>query len=136
MVYAKRTKVGTDQTRYEIEKTLKRYGAEAFSYGSDDRLGMAVIMFRAHNRKIRFTLRLPKNATDQTTRSLWRALLLCVKAKLESVESKIETFEEAFMAHVVLPDGKTTSEWLMPQIAAAYESGNMPTELLALPAPT
>lgn len=72
---------------------------------------------------------------SQASRSLWRALLICVKAKLESVESKIESFEEAFMAHVVLPDGKTASEWLAPQLALAYESGTMPTNLLALPAP-
>jgi hypothetical protein len=34
----------------------------------------------------------------QARRQKWRALSLCIKAKLERVESKIETFEEAFLA--------------------------------------
>jgi hypothetical protein len=156
MVYAAKTTVDVDKTRYEIERTLKRYGADQFSYGCDDSRGIAVIQFRAQNRHIRFVLVLPKitdkeyqrdkrgkirtpiqkqDAVTQATRSRWRALLICVKAKLEAVESKIESFEEAFMAHVVLPDGKTASEWLSPQIAIAYESGKMPQSLLALPAP-
>lgn len=150
MAYAARTKVEVDQTRYELEKTLKRYGATSFSYGTDDERHMAAIMFRAHDRFVRFRLALPslgdkelrrstpnatRNAVAQEERRRWRALLLAVKAKLESVESKIETFEEAFMAHVVLPDGKTAGEWLKPQLAIAYESGSMPQNLLSLPAP-
>lgn len=30
---------------------------------------------------------------------------LAVRAKLEAVEAKITTFEEEFMAHLVIPDG-------------------------------
>lgn len=122
-----------------------------FSYGTDEDRGLAAIMFEAQQRKIRFTVELPDQARDkslrrkthaatlqaveQLHRSRWRALLLCVKAKLESVESKIETFEEAFLAHVVLPDGTTAAEWLKPQLQLAYDSGQMPRQLPALPAP-
>jgi hypothetical protein len=52
-------------------------------------------------------------------------LLLCIKAKLESVEAKIETFEEAFLAHVVLPDGETVGEHALPAVAAIYKGGQL-----------
>jgi hypothetical protein len=58
-------------------------------------------------------------------RERWRALLLCVKAKLESVSSKIETFEEAFLAHVVMPDGRTVHEHTAPRIAEIAKGGEL-----------
>jgi hypothetical protein len=53
----------------------------------------------------------------------WRALALAVKAKLEVVESGIATFEEEFMAHIVMPDGRTVGEHVAPRIEEAYTSG-------------
>jgi hypothetical protein len=126
MAYAEKTKVPVDQTRSDIEKTLARYGASRFAFMSES--GRAVIMFEAGGRRIRFTLPLPKGDSDkeqQQRRHKWRALLLCIKAKLESVQSKIETFEEAFLAHVVMPDGRTVGEHSLPMIAKSYESGKM-----------
>jgi hypothetical protein len=132
-MYAKNTTVSVDQTKTEIERTLTKYGAASFAYFSDpDR---AIVVFEAHERRLRFDLPLPKGDSDKEAkmrRQKWRALLLCIKAKLESVESKIETFEEAFLAHVVLPDGMTVGHHTLPKIAAAYKSGDMPA---LLPAP-
>jgi hypothetical protein len=48
------------------------------------------------------------------------------------VEAKIETFEEAFLAHVVLPDGKTVGEHALPAVAAIYKGGQL-TPLLPKP---
>ena len=45
--------------------------------------------------------------TAEEVRRRWRALLLVIKAKLESVESGIETFEEAFASQIVLANGQT-----------------------------
>lgn len=155
MAYAKKTTVPVEMSKLEIEKTLVRYGADQFSYGRDDTLGLAVIQFRAHGRHLRFVLTLPgatekrfthtsrgkrtadraRGAWEQACRQKWRALALVVKAKLETVESGIAEFEEEFLAYVVLPDGKTASEWLRPQIEVAYETGAMPRSLPALPAP-
>jgi hypothetical protein len=133
MAFAEKTKVPVDQTRAEVERTLMRYGAERFAYMNE--VGRAVIMFEAAGRRIRFELPLPEGESDnvaQQRRQKWRALLLCIKAKLESVGSKIETFEEAFLAHVVMPDGRTVGEHAMPAIAQSYESKKM---LPLLPAP-
>lgn len=90
MTYAQRTRVGVDQTKTEIERTLMRYGASRFAYYSEN--GRAAIVFEAYNRRLRFDLPLPSGDSEkekQLCRARWRALLLCIKAKLESVESKI-----------------------------------------------
>lgn len=156
MAYAKDTTVSVDKSRAEIERTLDRYGADQFSYGRDDARGLVCIQFRAQDRHVRFMLILPKptetrftrtkqgprspenarKAWEQGCRQRWRALSLCIKAKLEAVESGISEFEDEFLSNIVLPDGKTAGEFLKPQIAEAYLSGDMPKSLLALPAPS
>lgn len=130
--FAQTTKVPVERTRQEIESVLRRYGADQFISGWEH--GRAMLGFRARNRMIRFELVLPPPAKDgraqqridQETRQRWRALLLVVKAKLEAVESHIATFEEEFLAHIVLPNNQTVGEYLIPQIASAYESRVMP----------
>jgi hypothetical protein len=126
VTFAAYTKITVDQTRTDIERTLKKYGASKFAYYTEpDR---AVIVFEANERRMRFDLPLPAGDTDKeerVKREKWRALLMCIKAKLESIASKIETFEEAFLAHVVMPDGRTVAEHTRPRIASAYESGEV-----------
>jgi hypothetical protein len=131
VTYAKRTIVPADKTRLEIERTLTRYGAKRFAYFTEAE--RSIIVFEASDRRIRFDLPMRKDMTDQALRSRWRGLLLCVKAKLESVEAGIETFEEAFLAHVVLPDGLTVGQHTKPAIADAYAGKDMPA---LLPAPS
>jgi hypothetical protein len=129
--YAEGTEVPADRSRTEIEKTLARFGADQF--GNGWREDSAVIVFRAHGRHIRFTLPLPTaekwpTATrrEAEIRRRWRSLSMCIKAKLESVATGIETFEESFMAHVVLPNGMTLAEHATPLIEQAYSDGKMP----------
>lgn len=132
--FAEGTEVPADRSKAEIERTLTRFGADQFGYGW--RGDAAVVVFRAHERHIRFVLPMPtaadlKNARsseakEREIRRRWRALNLCIKAKLESVATGIESFEESFMAHVVLPDGRTLAEATLPQIAQAYKDGKMP----------
>lgn len=147
MKYAASTEVSAEKSRAEIETVLRRYGATGFMYGWDDD-GTAVLGFKAMNRQIRFILKMPSRnepqfwktpgrglrrnsqqayeAWEQATRQRWRALVLVVKAKLEAVEAGIATFEQEFMAHIVLPNGQTVGDYVVPQIAAAYEGGTMP----------
>jgi hypothetical protein len=123
--YAATTKVPVAQSRVEIERTLKRYEADGFMYGEAD--GQAVVAFRMRGRHIKFAIDIPDK--PQQERQRWRALLLAIKSKLESVESGIEIFEDAFMAQIVLPDGKTVGAFMRPQIKDAYEQGDMPKML-------
>lgn len=162
MTYAEHTQVPADRSRAEIEHTLERYGAQQFMYAKrDDAAMVAFVMVVGQKndeqvvRQVRFMIPMPdrddpaftrtpggrrSRSADQmlkeyekATRRVWRALLLVIKAKLEAVESGISEFEQEFMAHIVMPDGRTVSEWIRPEIAKAYESGQMPQ--LALPAP-
>ena len=127
MPYAETTKVAPEKTRQEIEKLLAKHGAQSFAYASAP--GRATVMFEAFERRIKFVVPLPKpsdRGAEQALRSRWRGLLLCIKAKLESVESRIESFDEAFLAHVVMPDGQTVHEHVRGPIQIAYEGGEMP----------
>lgn len=124
-VFASETRVPATQTRADIEKLLSRNKATHIAYMATPE--GAVLAFRLAGRMVRFSVPMPnEEKMPQKFRSRWRALLLCVKAKLESVGAGIETFDEAFMPHVVMPDGKTMSEHTLPLIARAYESGQMP----------
>lgn len=126
MAYAERTTVTVDKSKTEIERTLTKYGAKSFAYFTDQ--GKAIIVFEAAERRIRFDLPLPvgdDGRAQQLQRQRWRALFLCIKAKLEAVASKIETFEDAFLAHIVMPDGLTVAEHTRPTIAQVYKSGEI-----------
>ncbi len=119
MTYAQHTRVPVKQTKGDIEAVLGKYGADKFGMTSEP--GRAQVMFSVKGRTVRFVLPLPEGQGDkveQEHRRRWRALLLCIKAKLESVESKIETFDEAFLAHIVMDDGATVYEKMRPQLTA------------------
>ncbi len=122
MAYAEKTKVPVGQSKSEIEKLVKKYGAVAF--GIMERSNEASIVFTMNDRNVLFRVDLPEN--DQAVKSMWRALLLTIKGKLESAERGIETFEDAFLANVVMPDGRTVSETTKPQIEQSYKGNNVP----------
>lgn len=142
--YAENTQVSSDRSRAEIERTLRRYGATAFAYGWDAEA--ATLMFEIANRRVMFRLPMPNPADkaftltptgkgrsaaaaeaahEQAVRQRWRALALVIKAKLEAVAAGITTVEQEFLAHIVLPDGRTVGQHTQPVIAAAYETGEM-----------
>ena len=149
--YASKTTVSSEKSKQEIERTLTRYGAEEFLYGT--RPDCAVVAFKMMGRNVRFMLPLPDRKSpefteyergystylrteeaaaklyEQSIRQKWRALALVIKAKLEAVESEITDFEDEFLAHIVLPGGQTMGQIAKPQIKIAYETGEMPTLL-------
>ena len=124
--FAAQTRVSTDQSRTEIERTLSRYGGTSFAYMTT--AGKAIIAFEAKERHIKITMPLPLGDSEkekQECRQRWRALLLVIKAKLESVESGIETLEEAFYANIVMPDGRTIYETTRDHVSLAYQGGKV-----------
>lgn len=154
--YAKNTTVSSEASRLEIERTLRRYGADGFMYGTDR--DKAVILFRVDGRHVKFVLTLPDREADdfctymrgstlyqrepsaaeklyeQAIRQKWRALALVIKAKLEAIDAGISVFEDEFMANIVMPDGQLFGAVARPAIAQAYQIGKMP-DLLALAGP-
>jgi len=148
MAYAETTGVSVEKTEGQIKAMIKRAGATHFS--TMDEQGMAIIAFIMKDRAIRFNLPLPRQddkkfavngrggartpeqrfaVWEQACRSRWRALYLCIKAKLESVESGIETFQDAFLANIQMADGRLVSEIARPQIAASYAGGDVQLQL-------
>jgi hypothetical protein len=151
--YAEGTSVSTGRSRAEIDDLLRRYGASSFVFGQND--DQAMIAFEMRGRRVKFLLPIPDpNAErfthykkgnssyltecttdmrlqryEQETRERWRALVLCIKAKLESVESGIESFEEAFLPHIVMANGRTIGETLIPDLARITEASKMPPML-------
>jgi hypothetical protein len=69
---------------------------------------------------------------EQARRQKGRALMLVIKAKLESIESKVETLEQAFLANVVLADSLTVYERTQQLIAFEYETGRVQPMVRAL----
>lgn len=143
--YAANTEVSTAASKAEIERIVERYGATGFMSGWD--ATRAVIAFAMESRQVRFTLAMPSKDDERFTtymrgsnrymrepeqalkqweqacRQRWRALALVIKAKLEAIESDISTFDDEFMANIVLPGGRTVGEESRPRIARAYETG-------------
>jgi hypothetical protein len=137
--YAQNTEVSTERSRAEIERTLRRYGASAFVSGWNEQ--NAFLAFQLQERSIKFILPMPSasdkafwyshkgqrrrtdqaafEAWEQACKARWRALGLCIKAKLEAIASGIESFEESFLAHFVLPNGQTLGEQIIPQLKQA-----------------
>ena len=156
MPYAERTTVSIPKSKSEIEELLVKNGCEAFSTFNDFQTGAAVVQFKMQDRLLRFALTMPQPNEDQfhytearrkqrssgaaykewqfACKSRWRALFLCIRAKLEAVGSDIETFEEAFLPQIVLPDSTTVAACVLPLIAHAYETGAMPSMDRMLPA--
>lgn len=131
--FAEGTTVAAGKTRIEIEDLLKKAGGTSFMHAQKP--GLAMLQFNLRMRIIRFTLKVPDEATQAAEhRRVWRVLLLTLRAKLESVRDEtVETFEEAFLAQTVPPDGgATVAERMLPQLRDAY-AGRAPQMFLTLP---
>jgi hypothetical protein len=62
---------------------------------------------------------------EAATRQRWRALVLVLKAKLEAVASGISTLESEFLAGIVLPNGMTLGQAVLPRLSEAVSSGRL-----------
>ncbi len=128
--YAAGTNVPVEKTKMELERLLTRYGAS--HYGVMHSPLSAQVLFQAAGRNVRFDLRLPpvtspefrkgrrkpEDAHGAEIRRRWRALAMVIKAKLEAVQSGITTFEEEFLAHLVLESGETVAQQMIPKLPA------------------
>lgn len=144
--FAKTTEVSPEKTMQEIISTLKRYEATGFIVGEQE--GQIAVAFNMCGRRVQFLVPLPDREDerfkskvynryhnkgdflqkdfDQAIRQRWRALLLVIKAKLESYDAGIEDFQDAFMAQLLLPDGTSMGRWAKHQIEESYANGKMP----------
>ena len=141
--FAHDTDVPADRSRAHLEQLLRAHGCEGFAYGWSQTYDRIEFLF--HQRQIRFVLPRPKRddvalspagnqrapraidaALEAENRRRWRALLLVVRAKIEAVESNIASFEQEFLAFIVLPNDQTVGDILVPQL----EDGSIARRLL------
>lgn len=131
-MYGMDTKVPVERSQAELEKLLKQRGGAKFFRGEDE--GREVIACDVSGRKLMFELPLPteKEARSEDKRlrlrrAKWRCLVLAVKAKFASVDAGVESFDDAFLAQIVVPtgDGRATrvGKIAQEQIAEAYKKG-------------
>lgn len=148
--YAQGTTTPVEKSRAEVEVILKRYGATGFGYSWDRRLeprddapgpalerNYVMIAFQIRNRRVRLDVPMPtpedldtgqpgaKRSVDLAERERWRALVLVLKAKLEAVKSGISSLEHEFLAGVVMADGRTIGEAIIPRLSEAVEHGRL-----------
>jgi hypothetical protein len=140
--YAEHTDVPIERSVSEIERTLDRYGCEAFSYMR--RKDAGAVEFEMRGRRVRIIVPLPdRNSPEFTTykqggfryqradeparklweqacRQRWRALLLVIKAKLEAIDAGISTFDQEFLAQLVLPGGPTVIELVRAELEERF----------------
>jgi hypothetical protein len=138
--FASETSVPVERSRVELEKLLRRYEADQFVSGWEE--GRAMVGFRIAGRTVRLEVPMPTlkdverdganrrrspaqktAALAQMERQRWRALLLLTKAKLEACALGLETFEQAFLAGIVTPNGQTIGQRLVQQLDEIQKGG-------------
>ena len=147
--YAENTTVTVERSKAEIERLLRAHDATGLLMAWDEDEGKSVVQFRIEGRVVKMVVTDPdiaeysvsdagrrrppgaaRTAVDKELRRRWRALLLITKAKLEMVESGESSVDREFMADILLPDGSTVGEKMLPKLVLAYDTGKMPRQLL------
>jgi hypothetical protein len=126
--YAEGTDVPVSKTRGEIETLLVKHGAAQLLSGTDRTSRTGFVGFTLHGRQYRIPLLARHDSlrdADQVEREQWRALLLVLKGKLEFIASGHSTTEVEFLAHTVLPSGRTVGDEIAPRLAEAYDTGQV-----------
>lgn len=85
--YAANTDVSADKSRAEIERTLRRYGADGFMYGWET--NRAVIGFTMNARQVRFVIGMPDPNERRFTHTEARGAARNPDAAYKAVPSKV-----------------------------------------------
>ena len=132
MNYAKATSVPVSRSRSQIQDELEKFGIDEFFFGTSPR-GQG-IGFTYQGRVYKMNVPLPtrdSNTTDrqyeQSLRQRWRILRMTLKMKLEEINTGVMSFEDEFLAQMVLPNGTTVSDFMkLPENVARLEKTQMP----------
>ena len=125
--YAAATTVPVSRSRDELQTLVERVGASDFGYRSGE--SGTAIMFRRE--RISYLVRIPNppDGDRQAERSIWRAFVLLLKAKVIAIEEEITTFEETFLAYTLVGQGVTLAEQYIPGLKEAALEGRAPDAL-------
>ena len=128
--YAERTAVSVERSEQEIKRILQKIKAEKIGIMSEPT--KATIYFAVKGRDVQLVVplvrkgdaiegkpgyRFSEHGAQAETRRRWRVMVLTLKAMLEAIDAKIVTFDQVFLAHVVVPGtGRTIGEALLPRL--------------------
>lgn len=150
------TNVPVEKSQAEIRKLLQRFGVDRLAFGEerdDNKQRWAAVTFQTRALGVRMrvplkqvsehdvrarAVRARSKTVDeirndmyaQEERRIWRVLAWNLKARLVAVDEGLESFEEAFLPHLIDP---RTNRTIYQQLA---DDGRveLPGPLLALPA--
>lgn len=142
------TNVAVEKSQGELRVLLQKFGASEFQFGEGNEGGdrWAGVTFTHNDQMVMVQVKLkePDAATrqklwekaeraytktlddimgewwGQEERRIWRVLFWSLKARMVAVEENVETFEQAFLAHLVNP---ATGQTLWQHLAPAIEEG-------------
>ena len=129
--YAERTAVSVERSEQEIKRILTKIRAEKIGIMSEPT--KATIYFRVYQRDVQLVVplvrkgdtipdkpagyRFSEHGALAETRRRWRVMVLTLKAMLEAIDAKIVTFDQVFLAHVVVAGtGRTVGEHIVPRL--------------------
>jgi hypothetical protein len=128
------TTVPVEKSQGEIRKLLSMHGASRFAFGEEtDSAGVRWAMVQFGHQGLMVRMRVPHKPVDekaikskasrartktadefryeleeQEAKRIWRVISWNLKARLVAVEEGVETFAEAFLAHLLDPHTNTT----------------------------
>ncbi len=113
------TTVAVEKSQADIRRMLKSHGCESFEFGEAEIDGQTWARLvrikvphktpdphelrkkaqRARTQERR--LAIVSEAEEQEAKRIWRVIAWNLKARMEAVQEGVETFEEAFLAHLL-----------------------------------
>lgn len=148
--YASGTHVSVDRSIAQIRQLVMRFGADKFAIATGRKT--ATLAFSYKGRPVKFDLSMPDQddkrfqftetgrprrndaapmqAWERECREKWRSLHLLLKALLVAIEEGLLDFDRAFMHDIVMPDGRTVGQKLLPMVQGAIERGDIGAQLL------
>lgn len=137
MVYAKKTTVKSSKSVGDIEKLLMKNKSQRFIHDFNPTNGVVKLAFTFEDTAIRMSLKLPvtlpkglnptkkdENLYEQSKRTAYRQLLLCIKAKIEAVNCGLETVEQAFLPYIMIGPNEVMGDRVIPQIEKIKKNGD------------
>jgi len=129
------TSIRSEKSQADITRELNRYGIYEVQHTIQN--GKFSVAFRVELEEVSVPLMVridvPYNKEEDTEdnvgwkkqRVLYRTLYYYIKALLNTWDNGLKTFTEIFMSHLVLPNGGTIEQMLLPKLQRAITEGKM-----------
>ena len=129
--FAAGTSVSVSRSQGELKHLVcERWGATTYMMGEDSSRVVVQFQIDACNdelsatRPLNIRMEMPKGGkNDKEQREDWRAFVMVVKAKFVAIDSGISTIEREFLPDIVMPNGRTIEQNVMPALIEAQTTG-------------